>query len=255
MRIDELLSSLPQSVVKGDVVSLSDSVVSKILKFAKLKKSDVFYHLGCGQGNAVAIAAKEFGVKKSVGIELDKKLAAKARKNTAKIKNAEIVNADIRKSDISDATVLLFWFSDPDIVDAMAAKFKKELAAGARVITIWAPLGMTLPDRVEFPFFISKKPFKQARSIKQQIKAVYGTECIDFTASWLLAERYIDALEVVPDEYRRFVNILQSMVIWINAWEMGVACEDEIPPPVHTYVGILKNFFDIDLSGMIKEKA
>jgi trans-aconitate methyltransferase len=255
LRIDELLSSLPQSVVKGDVVSLSDSVVRKILKFAKLKKGDVFYHLGCGEGNAVAIAAKEFGVKKSVGIELDKKLAAKARKNTATIKNAEIVNADIKKSDISEATVMLFWFNDPEIVDAMVAKFKKELAAGARVITIWAPLGMTLPDRVEFPFFVSKKPFKQARSIKQQIKAVYGTECIDFTASWLLAERYIDALEVVPDEYRRFVNMLQSMVIWINAWEMGVACEDEIPPPVHTYVGILKNFFDIDLSGMIKEKA
>jgi hypothetical protein len=41
-------------------------------------------------------------------------------------------------------------------------------------------------------------------------------------------------------------------VIWINAWNMGVACEDEVPSPVHTYIGILKTFFNIDLSSMIE---
>jgi len=251
LELDDFLSSLPQSIVTGEAVSLPDSVVRKIFKFAKLKKSDVFCHLGCGEGSAVAIAAKEFGVKKSIGIEIDKAAAAKAQKQIAGIKNAEIVSADIRKADISDATILLFWFNDPEMVDAMAKRFKK-LKDGARVVTIWAPLGMTLPDRIDFPFFVSKKPFRRARSIRQQINAIYHSDCIDFTAAWLLAERYIDALEVVPGEYRRFVNMLQGMVIWINAWNMGVACEDEVPPPVQTYVGILKTFFSIDLSGMIK---
>jgi trans-aconitate methyltransferase len=252
LELDEFLSTLPRSIVTGEAVSLPDSMVRKIFKFEKLKKSDIFYHLGCGEGNTVAIAAREFGVKKSVGIEIKKSVAAKARKQIAGIKNAEIIDADIRKADISDATVLLFWFNDPDIVDFMTKRFKKLLKDGARVITIWAPLGMTLPDRIDFPFFLSKKPFKRARSIRQQIKAIYNTECIDFTASWLLAERYIDALEVVPGEYRRFVNMLQGMVIWINAWNMGIACEDEVPPPVQTYVGILKTFFNIDLTSMIK---
>lgn len=251
MELDEFLSTLPKSIVTGEAVSLPNGVVRKIFKFAKLKKSDVFYHLGCGEGNAVAIAAREFGVKKSVGIEIKKSAAARARKQIAGIRNTEIINADIRKADISDATVVLFWFNDPDTVDSMTKRFKK-LKDGARVITIWAPLGMTLPDRIDFPFFVSKKPFKRARSIRQQIKAIYKTDCIDFTAAWLLAERYIDALEVVPGEYRRFVNMLQGMVIWINAWNMGVACEDEVPPPVQTYVGILKTFFNIDLTGMIK---
>ena len=251
MKLDEFLSSLPQSVVTGETVSLPDNVIRKIFEFAKLKKSDAFYHLGCGEGSTVAIAAKEFGVKKSVGIEINKAAAAKARKQIAGIKNAEIVNADIQKADISGATVILFWFNDPDIVDAMEKRFKK-LKDGARVITIWAPLGMTLPDKIEFPFFVSKKPFRRAKSLRQQIKAIYKTDCIDFTAAWLLAERYIDALEVVPGEYRRFVNMLQGMVIWINAWNMGVACEGEVPPPVQTYVGILKTFFNIDMSGMIK---
>ncbi|MDQ4014329.1 MAG: SAM-dependent methyltransferase [Thermoproteota archaeon] len=254
MELGDFLSSLPQSVLSGERVSLTDNVVRKIFNFARLKKSDIFCHLGCGDGNTVAIAAKEFGVKKSIGIEIDKTIADNARRNIADIKNAYIINKDIRKADISDATVLLFWFSDSDLVDALIRRFRKELKDGARVITIWAPLGMTLPDKVEFPFFVNKKPFKRARSIQQQIKSIYGTDCIDFTAAWLLAERYIDALEVTSDEHRRFVNILQSMVIWINAWNMNVACEDEVPPPVQTYIGILKTFFQIDMSSMITKQ-
>lgn len=252
LELADFLSSLPQSVIRGDAVSLNDNVVRKILNFAKLKKNDIFCHLGCGEGNAVMIAAKEFGIRKSIGIEIDELVATEASKHMARFKNAQVVNADIRDADISDATVLLFWFTEPNLVDAMTKRFKKELKDGARVITIWAPLAMTLPQKVEFPFFINKKPFKRARSIKQQIKAIYGTECIDFTASWLLAERYIDALEVTPSEYKRFVNMLQSMVIWINAWNMRVSCEDEVPPPVQTYIGILRTFFNIDLSGMIE---
>ncbi len=254
MELGDFLSSLPQSVLRGERVSLTDNVIRKIFNFAKLKKGDIFCHLGCGEGNTVAIAAKEFGVKKAIGIEIDKSIADNARRHIAGLKNAYIINTDIREADISEATVLLFWFSDSSLVDTLTKRFKKELRNGARVITIWAPLTMTLPYKVEFPFFVNKKPFKRARSIQQQIRSIYGTNCIDFTASWLLAERYIDALEVTPSEYRRFVNILQSMVIWINAWNMGVACEDEIPPPVQTYLGILKTFFNIDMSSMVTKE-
>lgn len=112
-----------------------------------------------------------------------------------------------------------------------------------------------LPTKTEFPFFVCQKPFKYAKNIKEQIEAVYGNPCIDFAASWLLAEKYIDALEVVSAKYHRFVNIFQSMIIWINAWNMGVACEEEIPPPVQTYIGILKTFFNIDLTDMISKKT
>jgi protein-L-isoaspartate O-methyltransferase len=252
LELGDFLSSLPQSVLRGERVSLTDNVIRKIFNFAKLKKGDTFCHLGCGDGNAVAIAAKEFGVKKSVGVEIDKSISDNARRHIAGLNNAHIINTDIREADISEATVLLFWFSDSNLVEALTKRFKKELKNGARVITIWAPLTMTLPYKVKFPFFVNKKPFKRARSIQQQIRSIYGTNCIDFTASWLLAQRYIDALEVTPGEYRRFVNILQSMVIWINAWNMGIACEDEVPPPIQTYLGILKTFFNIDMSSMIE---
>jgi trans-aconitate methyltransferase len=249
--IKEFISSLPESVVKGDSVALSDGAVRRVFKFAELSEQDVFYHLGCGDGNAVALAAREFKVKKSVGVEIDNDLAAKAYDRIASTANAKIINADIRQVDISEATVILFWFADSRIVSRMVSRFKNELQVGARVITIWSPPGMMLPSKVDFPFFMCRKPFKNARSIRDQIKAAYGNRCIDFTAAWILAEKYIDALEAAPGQYRRFVNILQSMVIWINAWNMKVACEDEIPPPVESYLGILRTFFNIDLSGMI----
>jgi trans-aconitate methyltransferase len=250
LNISEFLSTLPQDVVKGGGVVLKDNVLTRMFKLAGLRKSDVFCHLGCGDGSAVALAAREYRVKRSIGIEIDGATAEKAKRKIARLKNAEIIAADIRDADLSKATVVLFWFSNPEIVDAMTKKFRKSLRAGARVITVWSPPGMMLPHKVDFPFFVCKKPFRYATSVRQQIKSIYGTNCIDFTASWLLAEKYIDALEVVPQEYRRFVNILQSMVVWINAWNMGVACEDGVPPPVQSYLGILKEFFQIDLSDM-----
>jgi hypothetical protein len=207
--------------------------------------------LGCGTNNTIRIAAQEFKVKKSVGIEIRKSLATKARNNIAGIANAQITNQDIRKVQISDASVLLLWFTNPRIIGQMIKRFEIELYDGARVITLWSPLELMVPTRAEFPFFVCKKPFNYAENLPEQIKAIYGTTCIDFNASWLLADRYICALEVVPGEYRRFLNMLHSMIIWINAWNSGVACENEIPPPVTTYIGILKTFFNIDLSTLV----
>jgi Histone methylation protein DOT1 len=240
--------------LKGDDVSLSDNVIRKIFRFARLQRSDVFYHLGCGTNNTIGIAAKEFKVKKSIGIEIRKSVAARALNNIAGISNAQITNQDIRKVRVSEASVLLFWFTNPKIIGQMIKRFETELSDGARVITIWSPLDLMVPTKAEFPFFICKKPFNYAETLSEQIKAIYGTTCIDFSASWLLADRYMEALEVIPGKYRRFLNMLHSVIIWINAWNSEVACEDEIPPPVTTYIGILKTFFNIDLSNLVKSR-
>lgn len=253
LKIDEFLSTLPHTVLSGEDVSLPDNVIIKILNFAELQKDEVFYHLGCGLNNAVRIAAKHYKTKKSVGIEIRKAVATRARKKLIGLKNCQIIHEDVMRATISDADVLLFWFTDSKIVHYMVKRFERELDSGSRIITIWSPPDLMLPTKAEFPFFMCKKPFKYAENVGDQIKAIYGNPCIDFTAAWLLAEKYINSLEVVPAQYHRFVNILQSMVIWINAWKSGVSCEKEIPPPVQTYVGILRTFFSIDLSDMIAE--
>jgi hypothetical protein len=121
---------------------------------------------------------------------------------------------------------------------------------GSRIVTLLSPPGLMLPSIVDFPFIMCRKPFSYASDLKQQIKSLYGESCLDFTASWLLSENYIRKLET-PTKYSRFINILLSITIWINAWNNGVTCENDIPPPVESYIGILKEFFNIDLKEMI----
>src|ERR1700730_71797 len=45
-------------------------VVEKMLDMAKVKKNDVVYDLGCGDGRIVCLAAKKFGAK-GVGVDID----------------------------------------------------------------------------------------------------------------------------------------------------------------------------------------
>jgi hypothetical protein len=242
-------------VLVGEDILIPDNVLRKVFRFAGLQSSDIFYGLGCGNSSAVAIAAKEFRVERSVGIEIRRKAAIEARKKIISLDNAKIIIGDIRTVSISDATVLFFWFTDPRVIELMVSRFRKELRDGARIITVWSPPDLMVPIKTKFPFFVFQKPFKYAKNIQEQIEVIFGKSCIGFVDSWLMAEQYINELEVVPGQHRRFVNIFQSMVIWINAWNAGIACEKEIPPPVHSYLGILKTFFDIDLSDLFQRKG
>src|SRR5918911_4398936 len=72
LKIQDFLSSLPQSVIKGEEVSVPDNVVRKMLTIANVNEKDIFYDLGYGNSNTVTIAAKEFKVKRSVGIDIRK---------------------------------------------------------------------------------------------------------------------------------------------------------------------------------------
>lgn len=252
MDISEFVSSLPENVLRGDDITLPASVIRKIIRFGEVKNDDIFYHLGCGAGNTVQIAAREFGVKRSIGVEKREEIASMAKKKIKGLKNAKIIVDDIRNVSLSDATVVLFWFNDEKIVDCMIAKFKNETKDNIRILTILSPLGLVKPAKVRFPFFMTMKPFEFHNNLQDQIENIYGSRCLDFTGSWNMASRYVTEMDVVPGEYQRFVTMVQCMVIWINAWNMGIACENEIPPPVKAYIGILKEFFNLDLSGMIQ---
>lgn len=254
MNINEFISSLPTSVVKGDNVSLPDEVIRRMFKLAKLSKKDIFYDLGCGNSNAVYIASTENRVKKAIGIEKRKKTVASLLEKTRSLKNVRIIIEDMRKVNITDGNVFLFWFHDEKMIDQMMKKFSAELREGSRIITVWSPPGLVIPNKSDFPFFVSIIPFKFAKSIEDQIKAIYGQKCLDFTAAWVLGDKYLESLGVVPDQYKRFLNILYAMIIWINAWNMKVSCEDEIPPPVESYIGILRTFFSIDLKSLIEDR-
>jgi SAM-dependent methyltransferase len=254
VKIEDYLASLPQSIISGQDVQLPDNAFREIFRFVQLNKDDVFYHLGCGNGKGIAIALEEFGVKKTVGIDNDKEKISFAKKllEEKKISNVSLQCQDILESDISDATVILFWFSDQDIIEKMMSKFSN-LKEGCRIITIWGPLPGTLPDRVDFPYILNMVPFKKASSLQEQLLSVFGTDCIDFVVAWEFAERYTRAVGSPDAGNDRFLTILQSLVIWINAKNLGVACGHEIPIPIKNYISLLRTYFNIDVEYLLNE--
>ena len=254
MDINEFISTLPSSVLKGNDIKLPDNVIRKMLNLARLDKNDIFYDLSCGNSDAVYIASTEYKVKEAIGIENSKTAVSELMEKTRVLKNVKLIINDISRVDISDGNVFLFLSNDERTIKKMIEKFSTDLKNGSRIISIWSPPDLIMPDKIDFPFFVSRIPFKFAKSIEEQIQVVYGQKCIDFTAAWLLGDKYLESLEVVPSQYKRFLNILYAMIIWINAWKMKASCEDEIPPPVESYLGILRTFFNLDLTSLIEDK-
>ena len=252
MKIEEYLSSLPSSIIKGEDVELSDETLREIFRFAKLTRNDIFYHLGCGKGNSIAIALQEFMVKEAIGIDSNKEKISQGQELLQKkqITNGSFRHQDITVSDISDASVILFWFSDEKIIEEMIPKFQN-LKPGCKIITIWGPLTGYMPDSVDFPYILNVVPFKKAESLQDQMLAIFNTDCIDFAVAWEFADRYTRAIGSKNVENDRFLTILQTLVIWINAKNLGIACGDDIPDPVKSYIGILKTFFNIEVEHLL----
>ncbi len=129
----------------------------------------------------------------------------------------------------------------------------ENLNHGCKIITIWGPLPGCLPEKVDFPYIINQVPFKKANDLKEQLLAIFGVKCVDFVTAWEFAERYTKAIGSPETGNDRFLTILQSLVIWINAKNLGVACGDEMPESIKGYIGILRNFFNIEVEHLLKK--
>ena len=252
MKIEDYLSSLPNSIINGEDVELSDETLREIFRFANLTKNDIFYHLGCGKGNSIIIASEEFMVKKAIGIDNNKEKISQGQELLQKkhITNGSFRHQDITISDINDASVILFWFSDEKIIEEMIPRFQN-LKPGCKIITIWGPLTGYMPDKIDFPYILNVVPFKKAESLRDQMLAIFNTDCIDFAVAWEFADRYSKAIGSKNVENDRFLTILQTLVIWINAKNLGIACGDDMPDPVKSYIGILKTFFNIEVEHLL----
>jgi cyclopropane fatty-acyl-phospholipid synthase-like methyltransferase len=106
-----------------------------MLELAEVKKGDILYDLGSGDGRIVIRAAKKYGAR-AVGIEADSTLIAKARALAQAEGVGHLVEfraEDALKVDLSPATVItlymLPWFNE-----AMKPSFKKYLKPGTRIV-------------------------------------------------------------------------------------------------------------------------
>ena len=253
MKIEEYIKSLPSDIISGNNVQLPEYSLKKIFEFLKLDGNDVFYHLGCGSGEGIKMALQEFHVKNAIGVDNDKEKIQRATKliEENNLAGGKFLCEDVTTAKLNDATVILFWFTDMEVIEKMKKRFQS-LQDGCRILTIWSPLPECLPTQVDFPYIINQVPFKNA-DLKDQLVAIFGIKCIDFVSAWEYAERYTKAIAPENTENDRFLTILQSLIIWINAKNLGLTCGDDIPTPIKNYMEILKQFFGIEVEHLLND--
>lgn len=117
-------------------VPTPQEVVERMLEIAQVKKGDVVYDLGSGDGRIVITAAKKYGVK-TVGFEIDPNLIRQSRENAQKAGVAHLVEfreQDILTVDLSPASVVTMYLL-PDVNLKLKPKLLGQLKRGSRVVS------------------------------------------------------------------------------------------------------------------------
>jgi SAM-dependent methyltransferase len=124
-------------------------VVDKMIELAGVKKGDVVYDLGSGDGRIVIAAAKKGA--RAVGFDIDPDLVAESRANVKKAgvqESAEIRHQDILTVDLSPASVVTMYLL-PDVNLKLKPNLLSQLKPGSRVVSHSFDMGDWKPDRVE----------------------------------------------------------------------------------------------------------
>ena len=130
-------------------VPTPQEVVDKMVDLAAIKKGDVVYDLGSGDGRIVVTAAKKGA--KAVGFEIDGDLVKQSRDNIRKAgvqDQAEIRQQDILTVDLSAASVVTMYLL-PDVNLQLRPNILSQLKPGSRVVSHAFDMGDWKPDRIE----------------------------------------------------------------------------------------------------------
>jgi tRNA G37 N-methylase Trm5 len=128
-------------------------VVDKMLELADIKKGDVVYDLGCGDGRIVVTAAKKYGVK-AIGYDIDPERIKESTDNVnmnGVEKLVQIKSADIFTLDLSPANVITLYLL-PDLNVRLIPQLEK-LKPGSRIVSHSFDMRGVKPDKVvKVPF-------------------------------------------------------------------------------------------------------
>jgi len=135
---------------KPDVVFVPtpQEVVDKMLEMADVKKDDLVYDLGCGDGRIVVTAAKKFGCR-AVGYDISRKRVKESLKNVEKNNVADLVSIeqkDIFTLDLSKANVITIYLL-PSLNVKLIPQLEK-LKPGSRIVSHDFDMKGVKPDKV-----------------------------------------------------------------------------------------------------------
>ena len=142
---------------KGDTlviiwVATPPPVIDAMMKLAKVGKDDVVYDLGCGKGEIIIAAVKQFNAKRGVGIDIKEEQVQEASanaKNAGVEDRVEFRQGDVLQvKDLSKATVVTLYLSD-DLNKLLMPILKKQLKPGARIVSHRFTMGDWKPEKTE----------------------------------------------------------------------------------------------------------
>ncbi|MEW5791168.1 MAG: SAM-dependent methyltransferase [Pseudomonadota bacterium] len=125
-----------------------EDVVDRMLQLAGVRKGDVVYDLGSGDGRIVIAAAKKYGAR-GVGVDIDPERIEEARENARKAGVADrvkFVQQDLFDADIHEATVVTLYLL-PNVNQRLRPKLLRELKPGTRVVSHSFDMGDWKPVR------------------------------------------------------------------------------------------------------------
>jgi len=111
-------------------------VAKKMLDLSQIKRDEVLYDLGCGDGRLIILAAKETGAK-ATGIELREDLIERARTEIKRLNlegKVKVIQGNFFDVAISDADVITLYLTS-SANERLRPKLEAELKRGARVVS------------------------------------------------------------------------------------------------------------------------
>jgi len=135
---------------KPDVIYVPtpQEVVDKMLELAEVKKDDLVYDLGCGDGRIVVTAAKKYGCR-GVGYDINPKRIKESLNNVEKNNVRDLVRIkqeDIFTLDLSEANVITLYLL-PSLNVKLIPQLEK-LKPGSRIVSHDFDMKGVTPDKV-----------------------------------------------------------------------------------------------------------
>ncbi len=119
----------------GPYVPTPQVVVDRMLELAEVRRDDVVFDLGSGDGRLVITAARRYGAR-GVGVEREGRLVelARAAAETARVRDlTSFTQGDLFETDLRKATVVTLYLL-PHLLEKLLPKLSAELAPGARIV-------------------------------------------------------------------------------------------------------------------------